>query len=169
MALLPVDTVRAQLAEELEPAQAWATRRGLSLEFFEQEATLNLMLWGPEGEAYLLAGEFPDYPTLPPIWRFVDPRSGQKIGPAAYPAPVQPYPHGTPVVLDGGSEGVVLCAHFNRLAYAEEGGPHGDWGGLANWRNRPIGGYTFATCIAEMLVRIALEVSAANGRKAPLP
>lgn len=170
MALLPFAVVRAQLDEEISAARAWAQRRGLTLNYEEEQIPLlRIAMQGPGGERYLLGGEFEDYPTLPPSWRFLDPRDGEQIGPAAFPAPAKPYTRGSPLVLDGGSEGVVLCAHFNRLAYSEEGGPHGDWGGLANWRNPGTTGYAFAERVAEMLARIELDVADSVGRKAPLP
>lgn len=164
MALLPAAAVHSQVAEELPAARGWAERREYDLEYDEEEVRLRVTLAGPGGEAYLLEGIFEDYPTLPPIWRFVDPRTGERIGRAAYPRPANPHPRGSALVIESGMEGVVICAHFNRLAFAEQGGPHGDWGPLANWRNPGSNVYTFAETIGDMLSRIALEVSDSSGR-----
>lgn len=168
MALVPAQMVRSHLEQEIAAAQAWAHRRHLRLEYDEEALRLRLALEGPGGEPYLLVGEFEDYPTLPPTWRFVHPGSGEPVGPAAFPAPANPYPRGSALLLDGGSEGVLICAHFNRLAYTEEGGPHGDWGPLAHWRNRGASQYVYAERVAEMLARIELDVADSCGRKAPL-
>ncbi|MGD9711261.1 MAG: hypothetical protein AB7V46_04245 [Thermomicrobiales bacterium] len=168
MALLPLSAVHARLQEDLPGARAWAERHDLELDWNEDELRLRLPLKGPESELFLLEGEFEDFPTLPPSWRFLDPRNGERIGAPAYPASAEPSPRGTALIINGGTEGVVICAHFNRLAFAEEGGVHGDWGPLANWQNQQ-GNYTFAVTIADMLARIALEVSDCTGRKGQLP
>lgn len=170
MALLPGTTVRASVAAELPAARAWAERHGYELEYDEEPVpTLSLGLPGPGGEPYLILGVFEDYPTLPPAWRFVHPATREPIGRAAYPAPAEPYPRHSPLVIDSGTEGAVICAHFNRLAFVEEGGPHGDWGPLVNWQNPGPSLYTFAVTIPDMLARIALDVRDSRGRKAPLP
>jgi hypothetical protein len=168
MALLPAAAVRSQVEEELPAARGWAERRKYELEYDEEEVRLRAALVGPDEEPYLLEGVFDDYPTLPPTWRFVDPRSGEPIGRAAYPRPASPHPRGSALVIESGMEGVVICAHFNRLAFAEQGGPHGDWGPLANWRNPGSSAYTFAETIGDMLSRIALEVSDSSGRMGAL-
>jgi hypothetical protein len=169
MGLLPVAAIRSQIEEELPAARGWAERHGCRLEYDEEEVRLRVALSGPGGEPYLLEGVFDDYPTLPPCWRFVDPHSGERIGQAAYPRPADPYPRGSALVIESGTEGVVVCAHFNRLAFAEQGGPHGDWGPLANWRNPGSSAYTFAETIGDMLSRIALEVGDSSGRMGELP
>jgi hypothetical protein len=168
MALLPLGAVHARLREDLPGAEAWAERAGHDLVWDEEELSLRVGLEGPDAEAYLLEGSFEDFPTLPPSWRFLDPRSAERIGAPAYPCSAEPSPRGTALIINGGSEGVVICAHFNRLAFSEEGGVHGDWGPLANWQNQS-GAYTYANTIADMLARIALEVSDSSGRKEELP
>lgn len=168
MALLPVETVQAQLADELTAVEAWVDRRGCRFEYEPEVLRLRLWLTATNNEPYLLEGLFEDYPTLPPTWRFVHPDTAEHVGRPAYPVPPDPYPWGSPLIIEGGLEGVVICAHFNRLAFSEEGGPHGDWGPLANWRNPNSTSYTYADTIADMLARIALETEASSGRKAPL-
>jgi hypothetical protein len=168
MTLLPLSSVHARLREDLPGVQAWAERGEHDLTWNEEELRLRVSLKGPDAEAYLLEGSFEDFPTLPPSWRFLDPRSGERIGAPAYPCSAEPSPRGTALIINGGGEGVVICAHFNRLAFSEEGGVHGDWGPLANWQNQS-GGYTYANTIADMLARIALEVSDSSGRKTELP
>lgn len=168
MALLPATQVRTRLKEEIDAAEAWAARLDYELTYDEQSLSLRLALSGPGGDPYLLGGIFEDYPTLPPIWRFLHPESGEAIGRAAFPAPADPYPRGSPLIIDSGREGVVICAHFNRLAFAEEEGPHGDWGPLVNWQNPGASPYTYANTVADMLARIALETADSGGRKAAL-
>ncbi|MGH2692278.1 MAG: hypothetical protein ACRDHM_07210 [Actinomycetota bacterium] len=122
--------------DELPAASRWALRRGIDLVLDVEALSLTAPLNGPAAEAgapdepYQLLASFEDYRVMPPRWRFVDPRNDADIGVAGYPRPVGPS------ILHGNG---VLCAHWNRLAYQEEGGPHGDWGGPPNWQNPPAG------------------------------
>jgi hypothetical protein len=110
-------------------------------------------------EPYLVEAVFDDYRTLPPIWRFLDPRDGRDVGPAAYPRPLGPS------VLH--TQGLI-CAHFSRMAYAEHGGPHGNWNGPAAWQ-QPVEG-TVAMHVAAMLARLIWEVRYNSaGRMVDLP
>ena len=180
MTLLPEQTVLAYVAAEMAAAQAWAARQGYELAYDPDALALTMPLLGPSttgklDEPYLLSGTFEDYRALPPRWWFANPDTSADIGPAAYPQPPVPHPRGSALVTTGPS-GVVICAHFNRLAYFEttangqqRAGIHSDWGEPANWLNLPPDQYTRAETIADMLARIALEVADSNGRMALLP
>jgi hypothetical protein len=164
---LPKETVRAILAEESEipAARAWAARRGLKLVYAEDALTLRVKLAGPPAnkgdhrEPYLVTAELEDFDVLPPIWRFLDPRTGAVVGPAAYPRPT-----GSSILHPNG----LVCAPWSRLAYQAEGGPHPDWDAPTGWKT-PRPPYTHATAIPDMLDRIAREVARSCGRMAPLP
>jgi hypothetical protein len=172
---VPREVSEATVEAELEPARGWAARAGLPLDYDESELRMTLRLTGPpadpdgELEPYLLEGVLDSYPAIPPAWRFIDPESGGRVGASAFPEPASPHPRGSALIINSGMEGVVICAHFNRLAFSELGGPHGDWGPLAAWKNPPSSAYTHAVTIADMLARIALEVADSRGRKAPRP
>lgn len=173
MALLPPGTALAYVTAELPGARAWAARRGYEFVFDESTLCLRLPLVGRSangsaGERYLLKGNFDDYRAVPPAWQFVHPDTGADIGPSAYPAPPQPNPRGSGLFLASGPTGAILCAHFNRLAYTEEQGPHGDWGPPTNWLNPPPSAYTRAESVGDMLARIELEVRESTARMAPL-
>lgn len=113
-------------------------------------------------EPYLLRGHFPDYRALPPIWRFFDPRDGSDIGRSAYPQ-AGPFQDGS--VLHGQA---VICAPWNRLAYAMHSGPHSDWTDPASWQT-VASDKTHALTIPEMLARVRAEVIISPARLAPLP
>lgn len=180
MGKLPEGTVRAYIAQpsELPAALSEARGCGLTPAWDENNLVLHVPLLGPPSpsagepplnigditakmwtEEYLLEGVFDDYRALPPIWRFLDPRTRDDIGPAAYPAPRGPsvlHPHG------------LVCAHFSRNAYAEHGGPHGNWNGPSAWQT-PVEG-TQALTISAMLARLTWEVRYNSvGRMAELP
>lgn len=169
MPLLPLSVVQAAIEEQLPSVRAWIERQAYEFEFDDQSLELRVRMTASNGEEYLLRGELLDFPTLPPIWRFLDPRDGSEIGRASYPATPEPYPYGSPLIIDAGKDGAVICAHFSRLAYGEVGGPHGDWGAIANWQSPAPNQYVFAVALADQLSRIALDVRISNGRRAPLP
>jgi len=167
VAQLPKETVKALLAQESEmpAARAWAHRRGLELDYDAEAITLRLALVGPGAapgagpEPYLITASLEDYDVLPPIWRFVDPRTGAVIGTAAYS-----HPDGSSVLHSNG----LICAPWSRLAYASEGGVHPDWGALTGWKTAAPT-YTQALTIPDMLERITRDVRHSKGRMAPLP
>lgn len=62
----------------------------------------------------------------------------------------------------------LICAHFSRMAYAEHGGPHANWNGMAAWQ-QPVEG-TIALHVAAMLARLIWEVRYNSaGRMMALP
>jgi hypothetical protein len=178
--LLPDEVVRAYLAEpaEIPAALAYARSCGLQPEWDEDALVLRIALRGLPAaagdeqpiaprdimaelwtEPYLLEGVFDDYRVLPPLWRFLDPRTGAGIGVPAYPSP-----RGTSVLHGNG----LICAHFSRLAYAEYNGPHGNWNGARSWQTRVEG--TEAMTVSDMLARLIWEVRYNSvGRMAALP
>ena len=164
--------MRGRFDAEITPALAWAERNGYHLEYDIEALTVRLPLEGATNgetaaERYLLVGSFEGYRTLPPSWRFLHPDSEEDVGPPAYPAAPQPNPFGTGLFIAGGPTGALICAHFNRLAFAEVGGVHGNWGPLTNWQNPPTD-YTVALTIGQMLQRIVLETRISTSRMAPL-
>jgi hypothetical protein len=180
MALVPAQVTRAYLEQpgELHAALTEARESGLQPVWEPSRLRLRLALKGPPApapgdaplaagaaepsiwsEPYLLEGLFDDYRTLPPVWRFLDPRDGQDVGPAGYPRPL-----GASVLHSQG----LVCAHFSRLAYAEHGGPHGNWNSTEAWQ-QPVEG-TVAMHMAAMLARLIWEVRYNSaGRMADLP
>jgi hypothetical protein len=57
----------------------------------------------------------------------------------------------------------VLCAPWNRLAYAEVAGPHGDWGATTGWLE--VRNTTQATRIADMLATVDAHLRSSPGRQ----
>lgn len=167
MSLLPKATVTATLAQadQIPAALTWARRRALELEYDEEGLVVRLRLQGPgptadsQAEAYLITGEMDEFDVLPVLWRYVDPRTGAMVGLAAYPRPA-----GDSVFHSQG----LICAPWSRLAYKTEGGPHGDWGQLTDWKT-PRAPYTHAIAIPDMLDRLYRETNRSVGRMAALP
>ncbi len=171
MGLVPHATSVAIVEEELAAASAWAERHELSLDADPEALHLELALAGPsrngngsDAEDYLLLGDFDDYRAIPPAWRFVGPCTKDEIGSPAFPAGGTELPFPATVLHPN----AVICAHFNRLAYAAHNGPHPEWSDLGNWQNVREA-ETLALTIAAMLDRIWREVVHSAGRMAPLP
>jgi hypothetical protein len=165
VATLDLGVSRAYIAAENEmpAARTWATQHGYPMEYDDDALRLRFWLTGPAtvdgtvAEEYMVIGEFEEFRLLPPAWRFVDPRDGRDVGPAAYPL----VPGNTVFHSNG-----VICAPWNRLAYKAHGGPHDAWD-MTNWEQIREG--TVALHIPDMLARIAHETAISRGRRAPLP
>lgn len=155
--VVPADVTRAVLAEELPPAQAWAARRGWSLAYEPARLTLAVQMTHPvDGSTLVLAGGFDSYRALPPLWTFIDPDTGAATK-GAVPAPGTI--HGQASIFH--PEGFI-CAHWSRAAYAECGGPHGNWGAATSWAEVREGGQ--AHVVAEMLAAVAVHLEFSPGR-----
>lgn len=102
-----------------------------------------LGLWAKDDQQYFLKCTCRHYPEEPPTWQWSD-MDGCRIG--------------TPEVTPTGSGffhgSGVLCAPWNRLAYKDLNGPHGDWV-LAEWKaNEKTNG---CDTLAHMALRISVE------------
>jgi hypothetical protein len=156
---VPAAVTRAVLADEVSAVAAWATRqKGWEAQTDMDGLRLSARTTHPAtGIPLRIDADLDGYPGFPPAWRFVDPSTGQ-------PLP-QAFPRGGAIPGISGSifhSNRVVCAPWNRLAYAEHGGPHGDWGALTNWKSAAPT-YTKADTLADMLSQIALHLSASPG------
>lgn len=169
MGLLAHEDVCAHLMvdDEIPGAIRWATYHALPHRWDEEGLSFIVHLVGGsdregEQELYLLAGNFEDYRALPPAWRFLDPRNGREIGRAAYPM-AGPFANGSVLHANG-----VICAPWNRLAYADKRGPHADWTDPTQWQRIALD-RTLAHTIPAMLARLRAEAAISPRRLAPLP
>src|SRR5690606_221291 len=100
---------------------------------------------------------FDNYRAVAPAWTFTD--SGWVAPPAQ-----QLFPR--PSIGPGASifhSNAVICVPFNRLAFAQHGGPHGDWGTPANWIEAG-NGYVHAETVGDMLQVIWRDFTPTSGR-----
>jgi hypothetical protein len=155
--MVPAAVTVAVLEKELPAAHRWAARHAWTLEAHLDALQLTAITHHPADRAeLLLVGEFTGYRAIPPAWRFVDPATGQP-SPHAFPVP-GPSPSGS--IFH--SSLLMLCTPWNRLAYAEAGGPHGDWGAATGWLNAR--NYTQAQTIADMLATVESHLRSSPGR-----
>ena len=169
MGLVARRVVLAHLMAEGEIPGALRWARHHNLEHSWDEAALLLMVRfdgladeNGHSEQYLLTGVFDDYRVIPPAWRFLDPRNASDVGQAAFPAPGV-FGAGSILHTNG-----IICAPWNRLAYAHETGLHNNWTDLTKWESLEPNN-TQARTIPDMLARIRAEVAFSPRRLAPLP
>jgi len=124
------------------------------IDWFPDGLQLRITLQQPESSlCFFLRGMFQDYRALPPEWTFTD-EKWQTTGRQA------DFPKGVPTTFGSGAsifivhnQTAVICVPFNRLAYADHAGPHGDWNGPTNWLNAGPS-YIHADTIGDMLQAI---------------
>lgn len=156
---VPPDTTRALVEHELPGIQAYALRHGWSVAWDPESLALRFEGKHPrDGSAVRLISDVDGYRALPPLWRFEDPATGKVLSPI-------------PGSMRSGKGSIfhsdnLICAPFSRAAYAENGGPHQDWGGPANWLRAHSAGAVQATSLAAMFATILGHLSASPGMKA---
>ena len=163
--MIPVADTIIVVEDELRGARQWAERRNVPLAWLPERLELRATLVQPETEEYFfLRGTFDDYRAIAPAWTFTDDKWEVNGGPLHYPKVTTP-PHGSPMFIGAGPSGAVVCVPFNRLAYAQHGGPHqvADWGGPSNWLNAGPA-YVHAETIADMLQAIRRDFLHTRGR-----
>lgn len=167
MLLIPTSVTHEAVAAEVLAATAWADRHSLPLTFDAEALRIEVLMAGPSADGtvgaqnYLLVGELDSFPAIAPAWTFLHPET-RETGAHAFPM-VPSSQFGPGLFIQGGPTGWLICAPFNRLAYAEHQGVHGDWGGATTWKT-PRSPYTAVTTIGGMLDRIWREVLQSTGR-----
>lgn len=146
-AVLSLEAVR----EELPAVAAYATAAGLALDasaLSENALRFYVTFRNAAGESFTAEFDCRDYPMYPPTIEFVDVSRTARGTPALYPAGF----HGMPCV----------CARYNRKAYSERGGPHGDWR-LVDWQ-LPTGNGVALDTFAMMVSDLHSKISQSAGR-----
>jgi hypothetical protein len=154
-------TIAVIEGEELGPAVEWAKRKGVELRWDRAALEMRAVLsQRSTGEQYYLMGRFDGYRALPPCWDFRDVNWES-------PGDRRNYPAAATLPGIGGSSlfhtNPVICAHFNRLAYKQIGGPHSDWGGPEQWLQAARGTIRAET-MADMIAVIGRDLSYSPGR-----
>src|SRR5690349_17323486 len=114
-------SLQAVLAD-LALVVAYADGAGLSLDISslsEQNLRFQVTFRNRDGEQFFVEFECTEFPLHPPTVEFVDAARARRGSKDLYPQGF----HAAPCV----------CMRYNRKAYGERGGPHGDWR-LLDWR-----------------------------------
>lgn len=112
----------AVLKAELEAVATYASASALPLDcgiLSQENLRFVIQFEDCNGELFYAEFECSDYPLYPPTIEFVNKDRTQRGTRNLYPQGF----HTTPCV----------CMRYNRKAYSERGGPHGDWR-LLDWR-----------------------------------
>jgi hypothetical protein len=138
--LVSPEVVRAHVEDELTLAAPWAEAKGWDPKWDPAAMRLTVRLTSAiDREVYGLELMLDDYRSRPPFFEFVHPTTGERGVARCYPKGGRGYFHTNPVI----------CAPWNRKAYAAHGGPHSDWA-MENWATyRP-----HHTHLGDMLVLI---------------
>jgi hypothetical protein len=144
---LSLETVR----EELAAAAAFAAAAGLVIDVADlREDNVRFVVTFVNAAGARFPAEFDcrDYPAYPPTVEFLDEERATRGLPSLYPNVFHPMP--------------CVCARYNRKAYSERGGPHGDWR-LVDWQ-LPTGNGVAVDSIVMMLSDLHSKIAASSGR-----
>jgi hypothetical protein len=148
---------------ELGGARAWGERNHVSIGWTEEDLVLRATFTQPETrELFYLKGTFDNYKELPPALTFCNVDWQATGAREHFPKPFGESPFGATIFIEHHGK-PVICAPFNRLAYAQNQGPHGDWGGPVHWQTAAAD-RVHATCIGDMLQIILRDLNLTKGR-----
>ena len=167
--MIPASETRIIIEPEIRGAQAWAERHGIISTWIADALELRTTLVQPEGSTrFYLRGRFDNYRAVAPEWTFTDATWATLGKLSDFPKPItQPPPRTASIFLDFQNKGVI-CAPFNRLAYASVSGPHQDWGGPEQWleasNKTSAAGQVRADTVGDMLQVIRRDFLVTSGR-----
>ena len=161
--MLPPAVSDAAIGDELPGALAWAERHDIVMDTrsIADRILRAVFVQSENGERFYLQGEFEAYRAYPPIWEWYDETWTTKKELHLCPHPGTS-PVGSSIFIQYNGRGLI-CAPFNRLAYGEQNGPHGDWGNPAQWITAGKG-YIHAVTIGDMLNSILRDFRYSDGR-----
>jgi hypothetical protein len=141
------------LKHELPNAAAYAAAAGLNLDdtsLTAQNLRIYLRLANAQGEHFCVEFDCAEYPLYPPTVEFVSQDRTERGTQRLYPQGFHPTP--------------CICMRYNRKAYSERGGPHGDWR-LLDWR-LPTGNGVAIDTLCLMISDLHSKIRQSTGRKA---
>ena len=121
---MPVELVIDEVSQELPAVAQYIAAAGLLLDDSlvlaeEPRPVFYVTFYNVEGWPFYAEINCRDYPMHPPTVEFLDETRTRRGATSAYPAGFHTMP--------------CVCARYNRKAYQERGGPHGDWR-LIDWQ-----------------------------------
>jgi hypothetical protein len=143
-------SLQAVLAD-LALVAAYSDAAGLSLDIGPlSEANLRFCVTFRNRDRELFFAEFDcaEFPLHPPTVEFVDAARARRGSKDLYPQGFHPTP--------------CICMRYNRKAYGERGGPHGDWR-LLDWR-LPTGNGVGIDTLALIVSDIDAKIRSSSGR-----
>jgi len=147
------DVSLATVKKELEAVAEYTAAAGLQLSsdsLGEQNLRFHVGFENQDGEHFYAEFDCAEYPLYPPTVDFVSEDRSERGTQRLYPQGF----HTTPCI----------CMRYNRKAYAERGGPHGDWR-LLDWR-LPSGNAIGIDTLALMVSDLHSKIRHSSGRLA---
>lgn len=142
---VPAAVSQEAIVSELADAVAFAASAGLLIDtssLNEETPIFHVVFQNRAGQKFFAEFDCRDYPLYPPTIEFTNESRTSRGLPSLYPNVF----HQTPCV----------CMRYNRKAYSERGGPHGDWR-MIDWHLATPGGgpiETLAMIISDMHSKI---------------
>ena len=141
------------LQTELTVVAEYAAAVGLPLDvtdLSESNPRFYVTFYNADGDAFHAELDCRDYPMYPPTVEFVDANRQHRGQPRLYPSGFHPTP--------------CVCMRYNRKAYSDRGGPHGDWR-LIDWQLPTANGIGIDT-LAMIVSDLHSKISSSRGRLA---
>lgn len=145
------DVTLSVLTRELAAAEKYAAAAGVELDvsvLTEADLRFYATFKNRDGEEFHVEFDCREYPLHPPIVEFVNGDRTSRGLPRLYPVGFHPMP--------------CICMRYNRKAYVELSGPHGDWR-LVDWR-LPTGQGVGIDSVAMMLSDLDSKIRDSSGR-----
>jgi hypothetical protein len=149
---VPVEATLNVLRAEQEECEAFGAALGLPMDWSALVAGRPVVMVGflnAPGDLFTAEVDFAGYPDLPPNIEFVDIATGERGTARLYPSCF----HSMPCV----------CARYNRKAYGDRGGPHGEWR-LKDWQDPTSGAAVRTTGFAMIISDLYGKIAQATGR-----
>jgi hypothetical protein len=144
---------RAIVLEELGRVEAVARTFGWEITLDASGLLFMVALTAHTGDRFALEVECRNYREVPPLLEFLDPETGERGVPRAYPKSNDSLFH---------TSGPCICAPFNRKAYKSlfPTGPHSNWD-VGNWTTSRANGFDWSnvSTLGDMLGLIQARLS----------
>lgn len=152
MSIAPGVTIEV-VQRELAVAADFAAAAGLLVDVGQvssQKPSFTVTFQNGKGDCFHVEFDCQDYPLYPPTIEFVSGDRSERGTARLYPSGLHPMP--------------CVCMRYNRKAYQERGGPHGDWR-LVDWRLPTAQGVAIDT-LAMMFSDLESKIRQSTGRMA---
>ncbi len=148
---VPAEASLQAVRAELVAAAAYAAAAGLPLDssvLSTEKLCFFVTFENSQGEQFVTEFDCREYPMHPPTVEFISADRSERGTKRLYPNGFHPTP--------------CVCMRYNRKAYNEKGGPHGDWR-LLDWRLPTTNGIAIDT-LALMVSDLDSKIRQSSGR-----
>jgi hypothetical protein len=148
---VPAEVSLAAIRAELTILADYVSAASLAIdasELSESRLCFHVRFSNRDDEQFNVEFQCSEYPLYPPTVEFVSADRAERGTKRLYPQGFHPTP--------------CVCMRYNRKAYSERGGPHGDWR-LLDWR-LPTGGGIAIDSLTMMVSDLHSKIRQSSGR-----